>query len=568
VLKHAPLERVFEGLNALGRLPWVIHGEVLGVFQSAYDSKVEIAGLPSQTDLEVPVNNLKKPPFLSKEEFKAMTEEQRVEQQAWRDAVAKVKRVKMRNAELHSLRCDTSIKLKQASDFKDEEKLYFPYNMDFRGRAYPIPPNLNHLGNDMCRGLLKFSEKKELGHKGLFWLKVQLASLYGFDKASFPERAAWTEERMSQVYDSALKPLEGDRWWAEAENPGQALAACMEIVEAFESTGGKPELFRSNLPVHMDGSCNGLQHYAALGRDFEGGKQVNLVNGSRPRDVYAGVCSIVVSKVATEAARILGPDASEQEVRDHESAKLVNGLIDRKVVKQTVMTSVYGVTFIGARKQIQSRLEEKLKGTTAGDMDEEELEKLAYGAATYLAHITMEALTELFTGARGIMEWLGSCAQAVAKQGQPMSWVTPLGLPVSQPYRKGGNMMVRTVMQTIQVVHNSDDLKVNSQRQRSAFPPNFVHSLDSTHMLLTAINMQRKGLAFTAVHDSYWTHPSDVDDMNESLRSSFVKLYSEPILEDLHQQLSIRFPGAEFPALPERGELDIRGVSDSTYFFN
>ena len=60
-----------------------------------------------------------------------------------------------------------------------------------------------------------------LGSKGLFWLKVQLANLYGFDKASFSERANWTEEHMMQVYDSAQKPLEGDRWWSNAENPWQ-----------------------------------------------------------------------------------------------------------------------------------------------------------------------------------------------------------------------------------------------------------------------------------------------------------------------------------------------------------
>ena len=33
--------------------------------------------------------------------------------------------------------------------------------------------------------------------------------------------------------------------------------------------------------------------------------------------------------------------------------------IDRKLVKQTVMTSVYGVTFIGARMQISNRLKER-----------------------------------------------------------------------------------------------------------------------------------------------------------------------------------------------------------------
>lgn len=33
--------------------------------------------------------------------------------------------------------------------------------------------------------------------------------------------------------------------------------------------------------------------------------------------------------------------------------------MDRKLVKQTVMTSVYGVTYIGARDQIKRRLKER-----------------------------------------------------------------------------------------------------------------------------------------------------------------------------------------------------------------
>lgn len=35
-----------------------------------------------------------------------------------------------------------------------------------------------------------------------------------------------------------------------------------------------------------------------------------------------------------------------------EIAESLKGKVTRKVIKQTVMTSVYGVTFIGARKQI------------------------------------------------------------------------------------------------------------------------------------------------------------------------------------------------------------------------
>ena len=60
--------------------------------------------------------------------------------------------------------------------------IYFPMNLDFRGRVYPIPPHLNHLGNELCCVLFAFSRKQLLGERGLFWLKIQVANLYGNDK--------------------------------------------------------------------------------------------------------------------------------------------------------------------------------------------------------------------------------------------------------------------------------------------------------------------------------------------------------------------------------------------------
>ena len=95
-----------------------------------------------------------------------------------------------------------------------------------------------------------------------------------------------------------------------------------------------------------------------------------------------------------------------------------------------------------------------------------------------------------------------------------MSWVTPLGLPVMQPYRKVVSHTVKTMLQSMTLSVEDDALPVSGQKQRSAFPPNYVHSLDSTHMLMTAMNMKKKGLTFSAVHDSYWTHACDVDVMN------------------------------------------------------
>lgn len=42
------------------------------------------------------------------------------------------------------------------------------------------------------------------------------------------------------------------------------------------------------------------------------------------------------------------------------------------------------------------------------------------------------------------------------------------------------------------------------------------------------------------VHDSYWTHAGDVDQLNLLLREEFVNLYSQPILENVSPVVGFR----------------------------
>jgi DNA-directed RNA polymerase len=99
----------------------------------------------------------------------------------------------------------------------------------------------------------------------------------------------------------------------------------MELRNALESED--PHAFKSTLPVHQDGTCNGLQHYAALGGDDRGARQVNLSAGDRPSDVYTYVGNMVEKMLEEDAAK------------GEKYAILLKGKVSRKVVKQTVSVS-------------------------------------------------------------------------------------------------------------------------------------------------------------------------------------------------------------------------------------
>uniref|UniRef100_J3MVS3 DNA-directed RNA polymerase n=2 Tax=Oryza brachyantha TaxID=4533 RepID=J3MVS3_ORYBR len=535
-VKRAPREQmqsVFEALDTLGSTKWRVNKRVLSIVDRIWSSGGRLADLVDRSDVALP-------------EKPDTEDEAKLKKWRWN-----LKAAKKENSERHSQRCDVELKLAVARKMKDEEGFYYPHNLDFRGRAYPMHPYLNHLGSDLCRGVLEFAEGRPLGKSGLRWLKIHLANLYagGVDKLSYDGRIAFTENHLEDIFDSADRPLEGKRWWLGAEDPFQCLAVCINLTEALRSPS--PETMISHIPVHQDGSCNGLQHYAALGRDKLGAIAVNLVAGEKPADVYTGI--------ATRVLEIMRNDALKDPATDPDAARarMLVDQVDRKLVKQTVMTSVYGVTYVGAREQIKRRLKER-------DMigDDSEL----FSASCYAAKVTLTALGEMFQAARSIMNWLGDCAKIIACENEPVKWTTPLGLPVVQPYRKLGRHLIKTSLQVLTLQRETD--KVMVKRQRTAFPPNFVHSLDGSHMMMTAVACKRQGLNFAGVHDSYWTHACDVDTMNKILREKFVELYDTPILENLLGSFEKSFPELKFPPLPERGDFDLKDVLGSPYFFN
>lgn len=101
-LESADLTTVFDGLNALGRVPWKINDRILKVAQRCWDLNVPIGDIPSQTDLEVPPEPI--PPsypseMLDKEspEFKHYLEEK----QKYLTALTKYNRTRQKNMVSH-----------------------------------------------------------------------------------------------------------------------------------------------------------------------------------------------------------------------------------------------------------------------------------------------------------------------------------------------------------------------------------------------------------------------------------------------------------------------------------
>ncbi|RDW80497.1 hypothetical protein BP5796_05195 [Coleophoma crateriformis] len=548
--------QTFKGLDVLGKTPWRINQPVFDVMLQAWNSGDQVANLaPANPSMDFPPEP-----------------EANEDPNVRRRWMANIKGIQNVKSGMHSQRCFQNFQLEIARSLRNET-FYFPHNVDFRGRAYPIPPYLNHMGADHCRGLLMFGKGKELGEAGLKWLKIQLANVFGYDKASLQEREAFATEHLDDIRDSVSKPLNGKLWWLKAEDPWQCLAACFELKSALDLPD--PTKFVSYLPVHQDGTCNGLQHYAALGGDEAGAKQVNLEPGERPGDVYSAVANLVKEHIADDIKK------------GNKYAQFLDGKITRKVVKQTVMTNVYGVTFVGAKDQVKKQL---IAMDLSYPKDDEEINPSSL--AIYIATKIFKSLSTMFRGAQDIQFWFGECANRIStsltaeqmdrfeadlpqleEQSRITSavkmndylaetyaqfrtsviWTTPLKMPVVQPYRVAKQRVIATNLQklTLSDPHVSDP--IHKRKQLQGFPPNFIHSLDATHMILSALQCDEMGISFAAVHDSFWTHACDINSMNSVLRDAFIRIHSEDVIGRLAAEFKARHKDSMYLAKVKAG---------------
>ena len=92
--------------------------------------------------------------------------------------------------------------------------------------------------------------------------------------------------------------------------------------------------------------------------------------------------------------------------------------------------------------------------------------------------------------------------------------------------------------------------------------PNYIHSMDAAHMALVIADWDGD---FGAVHDSFATHASDVEELLKRTKSVFISMYDSPnYFNEIRKNLTDNKDNVE---QPELGTLDIGGINDSEYFF-
>ncbi|MCW2317100.1 DNA-directed RNA polymerase [Rhodoblastus acidophilus] len=561
---HMPM--VYEAIHFVQETPWRVNKSVLEVAKQIIAKDLGIAGLPVMKARDLPP---KPADIETNEEAK----------RRWKREAAAVYSSNARQLSKTRLASRT---LRIAMEYAEFDRFYFPHMLDFRGRMYPIPVGLNPQGDALARGLLTFADGKPITEEngGAGWLAVHLGSCWGgtVDKMPFDTRIAWVEERADLWKAIAADPM-GNLEWASTDKPFECLAAIFEWVQFLAVGWG----YVSHLPIHVDGTCNGIQHLSAMTRDEVAGAYVNLTPSGKPQDIYKFVADALQEVLERIEETGVGLPA------EHASfwLNLCGRDLPRSLTKRPVMVLPYGGTKDAYFKYTRLWLDEKAPLPTHATDQERTLRTQRL---SFIVNHLWDVVNDRIKGGKAVMKWLKDCASVVAAQGQPLVWVTSSGFVVRHFYGKLKVKQINTRLDgqrvQLQIAETTKDL--DKHAQLLGISPNFVHSQDAAALTMSIVKAKQKEVgitAFTAIHDAYGTHASDMWELSRCLREAFVELHSEDALASYRNAClavlvdklvadagvdpmeAAQIADEKLPPMLAKGNLDLSSVKESEYFF-
>lgn len=577
------LSNIYSVLNHMQETPFVINKRILQVLKEIYASGGELGGVPRTS----PYAALPKLP-------------DDVDMDVLKEHKRKQVAIHLQESARKSRALRAYIALQTAEKFAQYEKIYFPWNIDYRGRCYPIPTAISPQGDDIQKALLLFAEPSPLASDAdTKWLAIHGANLAGRDKLPFAGRVAWIEEHAEQIKASAADPL-SYTWWSEvAKNdyPMEFLSFCLEWTRlcAYKDEHGTAAGFVTGLPIAFDGTCSGLQHFSGLLRDESGGAAVNLLPSDNVQDIYSIVAdkvNIVLLKDAQSGTAdgykydkqggvvndqegkpriVYGTKTLAQNWVSFNRLKYSQDGITRKVCKRSVMTLAYGSKLYGFKENLMSDI---IKPVVLEHPDENPFVS-PIQAATYMARLIWEAVGTTVVKAVEGMAWLQKVAELICKEGHVVTWTTPNGLPVQQNYMCLTQEVMKLRFNRARVrfyTQVEQEGVVDTRRQAQGISPNFIHSMDAAHLQRVVNAEYSKGNTnFMMIHDSFGTDAAHAGQLFKTIREEFVGLYKDQnYLQDFLEQVSYLIKDDDMdkiPKIPSFGTLDLEEVKKSDFCF-
>jgi len=439
--------------------------------------------------------------------------------------------------------------------FSNIPEIFFPLKMDQRGRIYPRTSFFHYQGSELAKALILFARPdiiKRSDLEAIEYLKAYGASCFGngLNRKSYTKRVEWVDKNTDKIVNFDSSDLV-----SKADEKFLFLAFCFEFKRfiTFLNNVNMKE-FKTYLPIQLDGTCNGFQHLALLSNETELYSKLNLAESNKnkdPIDFYAHILDLLSIHLEYQKKNCKSIDNIESINR------LLNLGMSRSTIKPVIMNKPYNArnrTLISYIKDtlIFDHIEK------CPELDEKGLQiykdgkasfkniswyKISENSLNYVNHKDLDLLVKSideiiyvkYPKIKELTEYFKGIAKIFNRLDLPIIWRLPHGLMVSQKYMEKRSIQVYpfTFSSSSLTLTIIDKIKIDKDKQVSAFMPNLVHSLDAASLTLLYNSFYNtikgdtfKNVNFYSVHDCYGVTANYVNLLIQMLRSVYILIYS------------------------------------------
>jgi len=424
----------------------------------------------------------------------------------------------------------------QNAEWHLKNQTYFAQTFDFRGRMYYRGAFNPSNSGDLGKAMFRFKEMKTLGTEGMRALEIHTANLAGI-KGSINKRVKWTQQNALQLFDKVEGKTVAEIQEITGEKKIFQLYTALHEYHRVQKWGIRS---RSGLIVKQDGSCNGIQHAAAILRDKDVAKSVNLCasqNNWKPQDLYQEYVDLL-----------------KLELPEHWHCALIRALAKKPVMvagygagDNTIFTTKDGI-YETLKKEKHLDLLEELKGS-------KEIRQIFINCLK----IIIEPIILLINTIKEELE---------TSQYKPITWLTLDRFPV----RIAPDILIDDCYDILnlskekQIMHRNRmcselNEEASIEKIASSLAVHLIHSIDATHVRLTSRAAELIGIDFMHTHDEYGTHSCDYFRLNRIIRKEFVHIHNRDVFESINKRnsLNIKMP---------QGSYDLNEALKATYMFS
>ncbi len=420
---------------------------------------------------------------------------------------------------------------------------HYDFQLDSRGRMYPVVNYFEPTGSDLAKSLLMFKNGVPLSDNVLYNLAIHTANCMGEDKLAMDDRVLFVWVHMDEILKAA-EDLTNSEWLNQFKNEKKSKFQLMAAVLEWKKYHEQGEDYICYLPIGLDATNSGLQVLSAVTRDTVGAQETNVIN--HPNQEIGDAYMVIAKSVLNGGFAY----------KDYEH---LGNKAWRNLCKRPTMSYYYDA----GRECIQEQTYDDRR-----DHGVDALSEMTFDDASYVGTAIYDGVESAFPRQTQAKEALKQGVEIALRDngGKALvTWKTASGFTAFQDYSRieTGRVNCSFAGKLVQLSFQLFIDKPMKSDHAKGIGANFVHSQDAALLSLTIANLAEKGVeSFMMIHDQFSVNAEETSLLLETFKETFIEIFEKDQLGDTLKAFGLHANPVMY------GNLDIQDVAEAKYIIS